>query len=333
MDLPTTALRLPAKLRLRLLEHQLSTVQQIQEALTPEAPEGQIQEIARVIQEAQSSRQPIQLDHFIQLHPSFKGISSGSASLDSLFKGNCGFPMGGFIEISGPPGCGKTQLCMQVAVNALLGSGNPLDPSTVIYLDTEGDVQMDRLEAMAKPFLPSGASEEKVKWVDRLQYHRIWSLPQLVSIIHTLARTAPSVDAPQDAARPKCILLDGIATPYRSFQGDSRTRTRVLLQCGQILRSLAASSSISVLIMNQMVLRHSEERSLLPALALGDSWSHIPTHRMVLEPVDLSSRDAPRSIIARLIKAPDQPLGQALFTITDTGLSDPRGRKRPHSPP
>ncbi|RKP13067.1 hypothetical protein BJ684DRAFT_16493 [Piptocephalis cylindrospora] len=181
------------------------------------------------------------------------------------------------------------------------------------------DVQMDRLEAMAKNAPQSGVGADR--WQDRLQYHRVWSLSQVSATIHTLPTSMSST-----SQAPKCIILDGMTTPYRSFQGDSRIRTRTLLACGQALRSLAASSSICIIVTNQMTHRLSDDGSSLPIPALGDSWTHVPTHRIVLDP---TGHIREGQCTGHLIKSPDRLLDQAHFSITTTGISDGKGRKRP----
>ena len=61
-----------------------------------------------------------------------------------------GIPMGKITEICGSAGTGKTQLCMQLAVDATI----PVDFGGVgghtLYIDTEGSMVVERLAQMAR---------------------------------------------------------------------------------------------------------------------------------------------------------------------------------------
>lgn len=71
-----------------------------------------------------------------------------SRELDALLGGG-GVPVGGVTEISGPPGVGKTQLMLQLAVSCVM----PIEfgglGGTCIFVDTEGSFVAERLEQMA----------------------------------------------------------------------------------------------------------------------------------------------------------------------------------------
>ena len=110
------------------------------------------------------------------LSPSF--ISTNIPGLDQLLNG--GLPKGSITEICGPPGVGKTQLCLFLCVQAFLSSYNatrnagcnnvaasistslktqpPLPAHTrIIYIDTEGAFSAERLQVLAQSIL--GAAE------------------------------------------------------------------------------------------------------------------------------------------------------------------------------
>jgi len=75
------------------------------------------------------------------LKRTFKALSTGIKSLDEILRG--GFPVPSVVEISGPVGSGKSQLCHQLAVMVQL----PVEEGG---LDTEGDFRPERLAAMAE---------------------------------------------------------------------------------------------------------------------------------------------------------------------------------------
>lgn len=70
-----------------------------------------------------------------------------SRALDTLLGG--GVPVGGVTEVSGPPGVGKTQLLMQLAVSCVMPVEFGGLGGSCLFVDTEGSFVAERLEQMA----------------------------------------------------------------------------------------------------------------------------------------------------------------------------------------
>jgi hypothetical protein len=79
-------------------------------------------------------------------------VPTGLASLDQVLRG--GLSLGTITEIVGPPGIGKSQFCMNVCVQLLVGdrlSGNSSSSSgvsnnaSIVYIDTEQKFDPNRL--------------------------------------------------------------------------------------------------------------------------------------------------------------------------------------------
>ena len=66
-------------------------------------------------------------------------LRTGSTGLDRLLCG--GLRTGTVYELYGPAGAGKTQLCMTVAVSAVL----QFKESRVYYIDTKNDLSPERV--------------------------------------------------------------------------------------------------------------------------------------------------------------------------------------------
>uniref|UniRef100_UPI00358F966B DNA repair protein RAD51 homolog 2-like isoform X1 n=1 Tax=Myxine glutinosa TaxID=7769 RepID=UPI00358F966B len=75
-------------------------------------------------------------------------LPTSLASLDNALCG--GLACGSVTEVSGPPGCGKTQLCMMLSVLATLPMRMGGLDSPVIYIDTEGAFSPLRLMEIAQ---------------------------------------------------------------------------------------------------------------------------------------------------------------------------------------
>ena len=73
-------------------------------------------------------------------------FSTGAKSLDNLIGG---VPSIGTLEFVGPPGCGKTQLCHQLAVMVQLPPSRGGLGAPALYVDTEGTFRPERLALIA----------------------------------------------------------------------------------------------------------------------------------------------------------------------------------------
>ncbi|KAG5469533.1 hypothetical protein LSCM1_02756 [Leishmania martiniquensis] len=74
-------------------------------------------------------------------------VTTFSRELDRILGG--GVPVGGVTEISGPPGVGKTQLLMQLAVSCTMPVEFGGMGGACLFVDTEGSFVVERLEQMA----------------------------------------------------------------------------------------------------------------------------------------------------------------------------------------
>eukprot|EP00750_Incisomonas_marina_P016963 INCI19695.1.p1 GENE.INCI19695.1~~INCI19695.1.p1 ORF type:complete len:473 (-),score=66.33 INCI19695.1:406-1824(-) len=96
-----------------------------------------------------TSRSHTALDMFAKGRSS-RGVVSFCRSLDKLVGGGHGFPCGEITEICGQPGIGKTQLAIQVAVDALIPRAFGGVGGSAVYIDTEGSFVVERVRQMAK---------------------------------------------------------------------------------------------------------------------------------------------------------------------------------------
>lgn len=79
----------------------------------------------------------------------------------------------------------------------------------------------------------------------------------------------------------KVIVVDSVTFHFRQDFDDMALRTRVLSGMALKLMNLAKRFSLAVVLLNQVTTKHTEASFQL-ALALGDSWSHTCTNRIVL---------------------------------------------------
>ncbi|KNC84072.1 hypothetical protein SARC_03700 [Sphaeroforma arctica JP610] len=249
-------------------------------------------------------------------------ISTGSFELDHLLCPRAGasdddvqmgVQRGAITEFSGAPGCGKTQLCMQLAVNACLKAEFGGVGGEAVYIDTEGSFVVDRIAEIALAALVETGSEDSVSSVlSAIHYFRVQNHLEQLALLYQI----PSFIE----AHPKVcvVVIDSIAFHFRGKANDIGSRTRLLHQMAQSLTMITLCNTSAVVVVNQTTtkIQHgsASHGKLVPAL--GENWGHVPTHRLVLS-VKNGSR------FATIIKSSSLPEGQVEYILCDAGVRDP----------
>jgi hypothetical protein len=102
---------------------------------------------------------------------------------------NAAFPWTGLIEISGVPGSGKTQWSMQLALDWLATGGN----RPLLVIDTDGGWTEERLALMAQFQSSSSSDSELTNMLDRVDYYRLHSPEQVLSLLLGIRECYPGV--------------------------------------------------------------------------------------------------------------------------------------------
>ncbi|KAI9143174.1 RAD51-like protein c-like protein [Paraphysoderma sedebokerense] len=254
-----------------------------------------------------------------------KPVTTLCSKLDQLLGGG-GVPIGKITEVCGLPGLGKTQLGMQVAVNANIPSSLGGSGGKAIYIDTEGSFTVSRVNEIANATIGyvnsrlesmSSGDESKLKLDDvltNLHYYRIHDYVELVGLVNILE------DVLKDLPDVRIIVVDSIAAPFRNFS-DMALRTRLLNTVSQLLMKVAEQFELAVLLTNQMTTKVNRgggtggdnESHVVPAL--GESWGHASTNRVILY-----YKDDVRH--AYLFKSPNLQACTVRYQITSDGIRD-----------
>jgi RAD51-like protein 2 len=227
-----------------------------------------------------------------------KQITTSSTQIDRLLGG--GISIGSVTEICGMAGLGKTQLSMQLAANVQLSVDKGGLESHCIYIDTEGSFIPKRMQQIASN---TGLPWQKV--LSNIQIFRAHSLVELLACINQLEHRLENV---------KLIVIDSIAFHFRSIT-NYQERTRILNTIAQTLRRIATIHQIAIVIVNQMTTKISDSRVVGSVMvpALGESWGHACTHRMIL-----LWKGGER--VAWLCKSSTLEEGFGTFDITSSGI-------------
>ncbi|KAK1559208.1 hypothetical protein Q3G72_011846 [Acer saccharum] len=279
-------------------------------------------------------------------------ITTSCADLDNILGG--GINCKEVTEIGGVPGIGKTQLGIQLAVNVQIprefgglgGKAIYIGKSWIIIIssfvdsidfpliyqfittlcywfsDTEGSFMVERALQIAEAcvedmseysrFLRNDVQACQVKIqpkdiLENIYYFRICSYTEQIALINYLEKF---ISEHKDV---KLVIIDSITFHFRQDFDDMALRTRVLGGISLKLMKLAKEFSLAIVLLNQVTTKFTEGSFQL-TLALGDSWSHSCTNRVILywngderyayidKSPSLRSASAPYSVTSRGIR-------------------------------
>ncbi|CAM9625358.1 unnamed protein product [Scytosiphon promiscuus] len=273
-------------------------------------------------------------------------IATGLPTMDGALQG--GFPAGMITELVGPAGIGKTQMCLMMAAQACLPAclGGLGEDAGVVYLDTERKFSPDRLVEIASARLPEHYGEfaiGKCSMERLLNQVTVFTVDNSTALLERLE----SLQTRIIEGNVRLIILDSIAAlARRDFaREDTVTRQELLTRQAAVLKSLAYTFSIAVVVTNQVTSgwqggnRHSiashtnsfsrhensafateisggrGERCVIPAL--GNTWHHCVSNRLILE-----QHENYREM--HLTKSPLAPAVSCRFVVQQSGVKEMR---------
>lgn len=178
--------------------------------------------------------------------------------------------------------------------------------------------------------------------LQRTHFVRCSSLVEMLATIHSLT--------PLIATNPtiKLVVIDSIAFPIRAYStaattgsssGDGQSactqtmdmgqRSRLVFHIGQTLNKVATESRVAIVVTNQVTSRMIDQGGQKQAVelipALGDSWAHCVSTRVVVRTPNVPSVQydgdgASQLRIAALWKSPCCPLAECNFLICSNGI-------------
>ncbi|CAB9525025.1 and recombination protein RadA [Seminavis robusta] len=257
-------------------------------------------------------------------------------SVDSMLGG--GIALGEVTEIAGVPGSGKTQLAMQLSVDARLPIQYGGVEGTAVYIDTEGSFSPERCYTMASALVDhvkKSAEKRKTQCPPTPQWFQPNTIMQGIHVFraHDEAAQMSIVmglpdflrDQEQQGSPVKAVVVDSIAFHYRCAPpgGNYLARTRSLSTVASLLSDMATKFDLAVIVINQMTTKVATtanttdtESVLVPAL--GESWAHATTTRLLIA----SETNNNNNRTCTLTKSPNRPSGVSTFKILEAGIRD-----------
>jgi len=255
---------------------------------------------------------------------SLKGITCFCREIDEMLGG--GVPRRAITEIIGTPGIGKTQFCMQVAVDTQIPTMFGGIGGESVYIDTEGSFTPERAAQMADELILhlkrvcSVGRGSRVNERNPLDLNRKDALSRMHifrvhSNIEQIATIRSLTEFLSENTNVKLVVVDSIAFHFRHSYEDMGLRARMLSQMAQDLNILANRFSVAVLLTNQMTMKRCSAESdfLSLAPALGETWAHAAANRILLFWED-------KQRFAKLIKSPNRAEVTVPFDIKEAGI-------------
>ncbi|PUZ56132.1 hypothetical protein GQ55_5G271200 [Panicum hallii var. hallii] len=250
-----------------------------------------------------------------------KHITTGSGDLNNILGG--GIHCKEVTEIGGVPGVGKTQLGIQLAINVQIPVEYGGLGGKAVYIDTEGSFMVERVYQIAEGCISdilehfphshgkSSSGQKQLQpehFLADIYYFRICSYTEQIAAINYLEKF---LGEHKDV---RIVIIDSVTFHFRQDFDDLALRTRVLSGLSLKLMKIAKAFNLAVVLLNQVTTKFTEGSFQL-TLALGDSWSHSCTNRLILY---WNGNDR----YAYLDKSPSLPVASAPYAVTGKGVRD-----------
>uniref|UniRef100_A0AC11ATN8 RAD51 paralog B n=1 Tax=Ovis aries TaxID=9940 RepID=A0AC11ATN8_SHEEP len=171
-------------------------------------------------------------------------LSTTLPALDEALHG--GVACGSLTEITGPPGCGKTQFCIMMSILATLPTNMGGLEGAVVYIDTESAFSAERLVEIAESRFPRyfDTEEKLLLTSSKVHLYRELSCDEVLQRIESLEEEIISKGV-------KLVIIDSVASVVRKefdtqLQGNVRERNKFLAREAASLKYLAEEFSIPV---------------------------------------------------------------------------------------
>ncbi len=233
-------------------------------------------------------------------------ITTGSQELDDSLGG--GVETGSVIEFFGEFRTGKTQIMHQLCVNVQLPRENGGLEGKALYIDTEGTFRPERIIQMSE-----GLDLDHKKVLKNIIFGRAYNSDHQVLLIKEAANLIKEKGV-------KLIVVDSLIGHFRSEyigRGTLATRQQTInSHLHDLLRLCDIYPDLAIVVTNQVQSKPDVFYGNPLQAAGGNIVAHGSTIRIYLRKGKGEQR------IAKIVDAPHLPEGDAVFSITENGISD-----------
>ena len=233
-------------------------------------------------------------------------ITTSSQELDNLFHG--GIETGCVIEFFGEFRTGKTQIAHQLCVNVQLPKEDGGLNGCALYIDTEGTFRPERIIQMAE-----GHDLDYKKVLKNIVFGRAYNSDHQIMLIKEAANLIKEKNI-------KLIIVDSLIGHFRSEyvgRGTLANRQQTInTHLHDLLRLTDIFPELCVIVTNQVQSKPDVFYGNPTVAAGGNIVAHGSTIRVYLRKGKGEQR------VAKMIDAPHLPEGEAVFSITENGITD-----------
>ena len=233
-------------------------------------------------------------------------ITTGSQELDDLLGG--GAETGSLIEFFGEFRTGKTQIMHQLCVNVQLPEEKGGIEGKALYIDTEGTFRPERIIQMAE-----GLDLDHKKVLKNIVFGRAYNSDHQILLI----KEATNLIKEQNI---KLIVIDSLIGHFRSEyigRGTLATRQQTInSHLHDLLRLCDIYPDLAILVTNQVQAKPDVFYGNPLQATGGNVVAHGSTIRIYLRKGKGEQR------VAKVVDAPHLPEGEAIFSITENGITD-----------
>jgi DNA repair protein RadA len=233
-------------------------------------------------------------------------ISTGSQELDDLLGG--GIETGSVTEFFGEFRTGKTQIAHQLCVNVQLPREQGGLEGNALYIDTEGTFRPERIIQMAE-----GLDLDHKQVLKNIIFGRAYNSDHQILLIKEAANLIKEKNI-------KLIIVDSIIGHFRSEyigRGTLANRQQTInSHLHDLLRLADINPELGVVVTNQVQSKPDVFYGNPLQAAGGNIIAHGSTIRIYLRKGKGEQR------VAKIVDAPHLPEGEAVFSITEHGITD-----------
>ncbi|CAG9798006.1 unnamed protein product [Chironomus riparius] len=254
-------------------------------------------------------------DSYFSHEEKFEKIKLNADSLDSLLQG--GIDLGCITEFYGQSGSGKTQLCLQLALNCQLPRHLGGLDGKAIYISTDKAFPIKRLAKMEKAM----NTESKIKFMDNIFIFEFNTGKNLQHFVENDLKMILSVNQ----GCVKLLIIDSIAGIYRT-ETNYIERAKEMCKIFRELQKAADKHNFAIVATNHVTSDPNKlNNSEIPAI--GNFWSTLLTTRIRVNKTEriqqFKVNDQEEALKIRTIKvdfSPRLPPNTAEFIVSSNGV-------------